>query len=101
MPTCPCQVGNAISKALSNLREAKRLSCSDPIESARGTLTARCVKHANAIYNEARWLYLLTFTLESGEERQLQTDEKTYGNWKEGTAGEVSWQGATLVDFRL
>ncbi len=101
MPTCPCQIGNAIGKAFSHMREAKRLSCNDPEQSAAATLKERAVKHANAIYNESRWLYLLTFTLESGDDVTLQTDEKTYGNWKEGTAGNVTWQGNNLVDFRL
>ncbi len=101
MPTCPCQVGNAIGKALSFMREAKRLGCNDPEQSAPATLKERAVKHANAIYNEARWLYLLTFSLENGEELVLQTDEGTYGNWKEGTAGTLTWAGEKLVDFRL
>ncbi len=99
MPTCPCQIGNAIGKALSNLREAQRLNCKDPEQSSPATLKSRTVKHANAIYNEARWLYLLTFQLENGEELTLQTDEKTYGNWKEGTKGEVIWQNDTLCQF--
>ncbi len=101
MPTCPCQIANAVSTAFSHLREAQRLSPKGPVQSSPAHLISRTVKHANAIYNEARWLYLLTFQLENGEEKQLQTDEKTYGNWKEGTAGEVTWQGEMLVDFRL
>lgn len=96
---CPCTVGNSVSKALFGLRDVKKLNCDAPEHTAPATVLSRKVQHANTMYNESPWLYLVSFRLESGEALELQTSEKMFGKLKEGTAGALTWQGKDLVAF--
>lgn len=96
---CPCTLGNSVSKALSNLRKVKKLNPKEPEQSSLALLVSRAVKHANTMYNESPWLYLVTFRLENGEEIELQTSEAVYGTVTEGMEGSLVWQGEKLVSF--
>lgn len=96
---CPCTLGNSISKALNGLRDAKKRNPDVPEQTSSATLLSRTVKHANTMYHESPWLYLLTFRLENGEELELNTTEENYGKLREGTVLRLTWQGETLVSF--
>ena len=99
MPTCPCQIGNSISKALFGLRDVKKRNPDEPEHTAAATLLSRSVKHTNTIYNESPWLFLATFRLENGEALELKTSEETYRKLPEGTSGSLTWQEHNLVAF--
>ena len=95
---CPCTFGNSISKALFNLRDAKKLS-REPEQTSQATVETRSVRHNNSIYHEAPWQYVVTFRLESGEEKELITTEETYSRLEEGLCGMLTWQDETLISF--
>lgn len=96
---CPCTFGNSISKALFNLRDAKKLNNCKPEQSSLGTVVCRTVRHKNSIYHEAPWQYVVTFRLENGEEKELMTSEKTFSTLKEGISGSLTWQEEALILF--
>lgn len=96
---CPCTLGNSVSKALFGLRDVKKLNCDEPEQKANAKLLSRKVQHANTMYHEDPWLYLVVFHLDNGEELELKTTEQLYGTLKEGTSGELTWQGEMLVSF--
>ncbi len=97
MPTCPCQIANAITKALFHMREAKRLTPIGPEQTSPATVLSRTVQYANDM--DTTWLFLVTFRLENGEELQLQTTEEGYGALKEEMSGQLTWQDKKIVDF--
>lgn len=100
MPSiCPCTNGNSISKALFGLREVKKLNPDEPEQTSPAFVISRQVKHANTMYNECPWLYLIGFQLDNGQLLQLQTSEEMYGKLKEGTSGTLVWQGEKIVTF--
>lgn len=98
---CPCTLGNSVSKALFNLKNAKKLNCDAPEQSSPAVVLSRTVRRSNDItmYQEDPWLYLVTFRLENGETLELQTSEEHYGPCTEGAAGTLVWQDKTLVAF--
>lgn len=96
---CPCTVGNSVSKALFNLRDAKKLNNCEPEQISAATVLSRTVRHNNSIYHEAPWQYVVTFRLENGEEKALLTTEEAYKNFKEGKEGKLTWQEETLISF--
>lgn len=96
---CPCTMGNSISKALFNLRDAKKLNSCEPEQSGTAAVISRTVRHNNSIYHEAPWQYVVTFRLENGEEKELLTTEEIYTALKEGTEGKLTWQEENLIAF--
>ena len=96
---CPCTVGNSVSKALFNLRDAKKLNNCEPEQTASATIVSRTVRHNNSIYHEAPWQYVVTFRLEDGTEKTLITNEETYKTLKEGLEGKLTWQEENLITF--
>lgn len=97
---CPCTLGNSVSGALFNLRNAKKLSQEYPLLEASATVLSRRV---DTVYSLTRssssWAYLVKFRLETGEEPELKTTEEIYGTLKEGLSGKLIWQGDTIVSF--
>ena len=97
---CPCTMGNSISGALFNLRNAKKLNEEQPEQTASATVLSRRV---NTVYSLTRssssWAYLVKFRLETGEEPELKAKEETYADFKEGTSGKLTWQGDTITAF--
>ena len=65
---CPCTMGNSISGALFNLRNAKKLNEDHPEQTGSATVLSRRV---DTVYSLTRssssWAYLVKFRLESGE----------------------------------
>lgn len=98
---CPCTVGNSVSKALFNLRDAKKLNNCEPEQTAPATVVSRTVRHNNSIYHEAPWQYVVTFRLENGEQKELITTEESYGAAKENTSGTLTWQEDNLLSFKI
>lgn len=96
---CPCTMGNSISAALSNLRNAKKLNNCVPEQTAPATLISRTVRHEHTMKHQSPYRYLLTFRLESGEELQLETNEDLYCILKEDLFGTLTWQGDTVTAF--
>lgn len=98
---CPCTMGNSISKALFGMRDAKKLNNEEPEQTAAATVVSRTVRRTNDVTNfqESPWLYLVTFRLENGEERELKVKESDYGKFKEGTAWTITWQGDGLLSY--
>ena len=98
---CPCTFGNNISKALFGMRDAKRLNCNEPEQTASATVISRKVERTNQItnYQESPWLYLVTFLLDNQEELTLQVKEDVYTTLKEETQWTIIWQGEQLVSF--
>ena len=47
----------------------------------------------------SRWNYVVTFTLSDGEEIELYTLLSDYQTLKDGTSGQLTWQGKRLLDF--
>ncbi len=45
------------------------------------------------------WNYFVTFTLSDGEEVELYVGEGEYRALKEGTTGQLTWQGKTFLEF--
>ena len=97
---CPCTMGNSISAALNNLRNAKKLNNCAPEQTAPATLISRTVAHAHTMKHQSPYQYLLTFRLESGEELQLQTTEETYRVLEDNTSATLTWQEETLISFQ-
>lgn len=96
---CPCTIGNSVSKALFNLRDARKLNQEEPEQSALAVVTGRNVQHNNTMYHEAPWQYVVSFRLESGETVQLLVAEMEYGPLKEDTQWKITWKGERLLGF--
>ena len=96
---CPCTFGNSISKALFNLRDAKKLNNCEPEQTAPATVLSRTVRHNNSIYHEAPWPDVVTFRLEDGSEAEVITTEEIFSTLKEGTSGSLTWQEENLIAF--
>ena len=45
------------------------------------------------------WNYFVTFTLSDGEEIELYTGEAEYKALKDGTTGQLTWQGKKFREF--
>ena len=45
------------------------------------------------------WNYFVTFTLSDGEEIELYTGEAEYRALKDGTTGQLTWQGKKFREF--
>ena len=45
------------------------------------------------------WNYYVTFTLSDGEEIELYTGEAEYKALKDGTTGQLTWQGRKFREF--
>lgn len=97
---CPCTLGNSVSGALFNLRNAKKLNEEHPVQTAAATVLSRRV---DTVYSLTRssssWAYLVKFRLESGEEPELKTTEAQYAGFKEGLTGKLTWQGDSVTAF--
>lgn len=96
---CPCTMSNSISAALANLKKAKRLNPEQPDQTARATVLSRRVVRRNEMYEHDPWAYLVTFRLESGEEKELKVPEETYRQLTEGRDGTLIWREDELVSF--
>lgn len=96
---CPCTLGNSVSKALFNLRDARKLNNCEPEQTSPATVISRTVHHNNSVYHEAPWQYVVTFRLDNGEEKNLLTSEEMYGTMKEGLSGKLTWQEENLISF--
>lgn len=98
---CPCTLGNSVSQALFNLKDAKKLNSNVPEQTASATVLSRKVQRTNEItmFQESPWLYLVKFRLENGEELELKTTEEDYGKLKEGTEMQLTWKDGQLVSF--
>lgn len=96
---CPCTLGNSVSAALNNLRNAKKLSNREPEQTASATLISRTVRHEHTMAHCSPYQYLLTFRLENGEELELQTTEETYSALKPDTTAILTWQEGMLISF--
>ena len=96
---CPCTFGNSVSKALFNLRDAKKLNNCEPEQTASAIVTARSVRHNNSIYHEDPWQYVITFRLDNGEEKELIGTEDIYSALSEGSKGTLTWQEEKLISF--
>jgi hypothetical protein len=48
-----------------------------------------------------RWNYLVTFSLSDGEEIELYTILSDYETLKDGTSGQLTWQGKRLINFEV
>lgn len=46
-----------------------------------------------------RWNYIVTFALSDGEEIELYTFEDVYRSLKDGTSGQLTWQGRNFLEF--
>lgn len=97
---CPCTMGNSISKALFGLRDAKKLNCDEPEQTASATVVSRSVQRTNQItsFQESPWQYLVTFRLKTEEDLVLQVTEEAYSDLKEETHWEITWQAETLLN---
>ncbi|MBO7252923.1 MAG: DUF2500 family protein [Oscillospiraceae bacterium] len=97
---CPCTMGNSISGALFNLRNAKKLNEELPEQTASAVVLSRRV---DTVYSLTRssssWAYLVTFRLENGEQLELKTTEEHYPDFKEGACGTLTWQAENILSF--
>lgn len=97
---CPCTLGNSVSGALFNLRNAKKLSEEHPEQTASATVLSRRV---DTVYSLTRssssWAYLIRFRLASGDEQELKTTEELFASFREGLTGTLTWQGDTVTAF--
>ena len=96
---CPCSLGNSVSQALFNMRDAKKLNNCEPEQTSPATVVSRTVRHNNSIYHEAPWQYVVTFRLENGDEKELLTTEALYKTLSENTSGTLTWQEESLISF--
>lgn len=96
---CPCTLGNSISAALGNLKNAKRLNPDQPSRTAAATVLSRRVVRRNEMFEQDPWAYLVRFRLENEEEVELDVGERMYAQLKEGSCGALSWRENTLLDF--
>ena len=99
---CPCTLGNSVSGALFNLKNAKKLNQQDQeeVQTCPATVLSRRV---DTVYSLTRssssWAYLVKFRLENGEEPELKTTEELYKTFKEGLSGKLTWKGDTITAF--
>ena len=97
---CPCTLGNSVSSALFNLRNAKKLNEEHPVQEAPATILPRRV---DTVYSLTRssssWAYLVKFRLETGEEPELKTTEENYRCFPEGCRLSITWKGDTVIAF--
>ena len=49
--------------------------------------------------SHGNWNYWVTFTLSDGEEIELYTGEAEFNTLKDGTAGQLTWQGKKFREF--
>ena len=97
---CPCTMGNSISGALFNLRNAKKLAEETPEQTATAMVLSRRVDTVYSLTcSDSSWVYLVKFRMETGEEPELKATEETYSNFKEGISGKLTWQGDTITAF--
>jgi len=97
---CPCTLGNSVSGALFNLRNAKKLNEEHPIREASATVLSRRVDTVYSLTpSSSSWAYLIKFRLESGEEQEVNVTQEQYKELNEGFSGKLSWQGDSLVSF--
>ena len=96
---CPCSLGNSISSALNNLRNAKKLSTCAPEQAADAVVTGKEVRHINTIYHENPYQYIVRFRLENGEELELKTSEEQFAKLAEGQNSALIWSSDTLIRF--
>ena len=96
---CPCTFGNAVSTALNNLRNAKKMSAGSPEQTAPATVLSREVRHINTHFHEDPYQYIVCFRLESGDALELRTTEEIYGKLKEAMTVTLTWQDETLISF--
>lgn len=97
---CPCTLGNSVSQALNNLRNAKKLNETPPEQTASATVLSRRVDTCYSLMKtDSSWAYLVKFRLENGEELELKASEADYKKLKEDTALTITWQGDNLLSF--
>ena len=96
---CPCTMGNSVSAALGNLKNARRLNPDQPTSTSPATVLSRRVVRRNEMFEHDPWAYLVRFRLENGEETELDVGEKMYPQLKEGRCGVLTWRENKLVDF--
>lgn len=96
---CPCTMGNSISNALNNFRNAKKLNACAPEQTSPATILSRQVRHINTHFREDPYQYILRVRLENGEELELRTTEEIYKQLPEGTAATLTWQEDALLSF--
>ena len=97
---CPCTFANGVSRALNNLRSAKKLGEKPETQTSRAIVLSRRVDTCYRLeQSDSSWAYLVTFRLENGEEIELRTDEDIYKFCTEGKSGSLTWQGTQLVAF--
>lgn len=46
-----------------------------------------------------RWNHIVTFALSDGEEIDIYVGEGEYQELKDGTSGQLTWQGKTFLEF--
>lgn len=97
---CPCTFGNAVSSALNNLRNAKKLNARVPEQTSPATVLSREVRHINTHFHENPYQYILRVRPENGEELELKTNEETYRQLPEGTTATLTWQDDSLLSYR-
>lgn len=96
---CPCTMGNSISAALGNLKNAKRLNPDQPAQTSPATVLSRRVVRRNEMFEHDPWAYLVLFRLENEEELELEVPESKYAQLKEESSGNLSWRENKLLDF--
>ena len=96
---CPCTLGNSVSAALGNLKNAKRLNPDQPAQTSPATVLSRRVVRRNEMFENDPWAYLVSFRLENGEVLELDVGERMYGQLKEETSGTLTWRENRLLDF--
>ena len=97
---CPCTLGNSVSAALNNFRKAKKLSQSEPEQTAAAVVLSRRVDTVYSLsQTSSSWAYLVKFRLEEGQEMELKTSEADYKKLKEDTVLSITWQGDALTAF--
>lgn len=99
---CPCTLGNSVSQALNNLRNAKKMNEKGPEQTASAAVLSRKVDTCYSLMkSDSSWAYLVTFQLENGETLELKATEADYGKLKEGTTLSITWQEDTLISFMI
>lgn len=97
---CPCTLGNSVSLALNNLRNAKKLNEQGPEQTGTATVLSRKVETCYKLErSDSSWAYLVTFRLEDGQEISLSVKEADYGKLKEGLKAAINWQDGQLSSF--
>lgn len=99
---CPCTMGNSISTALFNMRNAKKLNQDqeEPEQTASASVLSRRVDTSYSLTKaSSSWAYLVKFRVENGEELELYAEEGEYQTLKEGMSGTLRWQGRRFCGF--